>query len=426
MRTDLLVDPRVGIVRRLVRRPTPAHFPASYTIVDSYLADTTVFCRHAADSAGAGYAFADEARATAAAVGEAAERYCGNLVPPGLRTGSSRDIEDAINPAAFAVFSAGQYREPGFPCVPFTDDLALAWAAGTDLGSGRPVAVPASLVWPSHAAAAPRTNPIIQAGLAAGPSLAAAQWSALCEVIERDAMVLAWMGRGGLHRLDPPAHLCRLGRGPTGALHTRWYAFPTEVRMPVVGALVRDASTGHLALGMGCHPDLVTAHDKALGEALQLLILLGDYDDPDGAFAHAARRPDSPLKPWRPARDYAAAYRPDLRDAVDYGCHLQLHLDPAIQELFETELDDAVIDTGPVWDPPADLAAAVRRLDAVGHRVVSVDVTTDDVRTAGLHVARILVPGFYSNSAVGLPFLGGARLGRSLAGRPPRLVPMPH
>lgn len=57
------------------------------------------------------------------------------------------------------------------------------------------------------------------------------------------------------------------------------------------------------------------------------------------------------------------------------------------------------------------------------------DATTDDVRAAGLHVTRILVPGYYSNAAVGLPFLGGTRLPTQLASTvdaQPRLIPLPH
>ena len=422
MRTELLTNPRTGIVRQLIRRTIPAHLPRSYTIVDSLLADTTVFSSYPADSAGAGYAFADEDRAVAAAVGEAVERYCGNLVPPGLRVAAAVDVAGAVDPATLALFSAEQYRQPGFPCVPLTADLRVAWADAVDLHSGVPAAVPAALVWVNHPGG-PLTNPIIQAGLAAGSTLARAYGSGLCEVIERDAMAMAWMGRGGVARIEPPARLTRLVRAPLSA---RWYAFATEVGLPVVGALVRDDTTGYLALGMGAHPDPEQAMTKALGEALQLVLLLGDYDDPDSGFGRAAAGEHSPLKPWRPARDYTDVYRDDLADAVDYGCHLQLALDPRMQERFETELAAATRPDGPSWEPDLNPAELIGRLADSGHRVLGVDVTTSDVRAAGAHVVRVLVPGYYSNSAVGLPLLGGRRLAAQLAGRPPRLVPLPH
>ncbi|MGX6608042.1 YcaO-like family protein [Micromonosporaceae bacterium Da 78-11] len=422
MRTDLLVNSRTGIVRRLDRRTLPDHLPRSYTIVDSYLSDTTVFSRHPADSAGAGYAFADEPQALAAAVGEAAERYCGNLVPPGLPVAAATEVADAIDPGGVALFGTDQYATRGFPFVALSSELPVAWSAATDLRSGRPAAVPASLVWVNHPGG-PVTNPIIQAGLATGTTLAHAHWSGLCEVIERDAMTLAWTGHGGLVAFEPPVAVAALVRAP---LHARWYAFPTEVGLPVVGALVRDTTSGYQVMGMGAHRDPRQAMTKALGEALQLVLLSGDYDDPDSGFGRAADGATSPLKRWRPGRDYADAYRQDLADVVDYGCHLQLHLDPVIQQRFEEQVASAVRDGEPGWDPPGDLTELIDRVHATGHQVLGAEVTTGDVLSAGLRVVRVLVPGYYSNSAAGLPFLGGRRLPARLGGRSPRLLPLPH
>ncbi|WP_432971056.1 YcaO-like family protein [Dactylosporangium sp. CA-233914] len=431
MDPDLLCDARTGIVRRLAAHPVPSHFPAGFRLVDSYLADTRAFCPWPVDSAGAGYTFADPVHAVAAALGEAAERYCGNLVPPGAVTATHAELvaagTPALDPQTVALFGAAQYATPGFPFVPLTRDLPVPWATGTDLATGRPVAVPAALVWVNHPGG-PRTNPIVQAGLAAGPTPADADWSALREVVERDAMTVVWTGGRPLYRILPTDTLRSLGAGPDDVLRTSWYWFPAEVRLPVVGALVHDQVTGYLALGMGCAPDPIAAMTKALGEALQLQLLLADYDDPDGPFARAATAPGSPLKPWRPARDYAAAYRPDLADAVDYGCHLQLHLDPAVQERFLAQLDARtagdIEPAGLAAGAPADLPATVRRLGELGHRVISVDVTTDDVRAAGLHVTRVVVPGYYTNAAAGLPLVGGSRLPPAAGADRP--LPLPH
>ncbi|WP_322752535.1 hypothetical protein [Frankia sp. Cas3] len=43
-------------------------------------------------------------------------------------------------------------------------------------------------------------------------------------------------------------------------------------------------------------------------------------------------------------------------------------------------------------------------------RAVSVDVTTSDVRAAGLAVVRVIVPGLYCNPPAAFPYLGGDRL----------------
>lgn len=442
----LLLDGRTGIVRRLVRRPVPSWFPPSFTLTHAWLCDTTRFGRWPVDATGAGYSFADPRRTVAAALGEAAERYCGNLVPTGLVTASHTELVDAgidaVDPDSLALYSPAQYETPGFPLVPMTTDLVQQWARGRDLRTDAPVLVPASLVWvswtaPSAGHDAPRTNPVMQAGLAAGADRVSAETGALLEVIERDAMTLSWHGGRGLRQAVLPRWLRDFCQGPQGVFDVRFLAFDNEFSEPIVGALVTDERTGYLTLGMGVHHDPLDAALKAYGEALQLQLFVADYDDPAGSYARLAASPTSPLKPWRADRAYRQSYRGDLSDVVDYGCHLQLYLDPVVREEFHRELAGAVTgeirleDLAPraAQTPDRRLAGLVDRLAARGHRAVAVDVTTADVRRAGLHVTRLIVPGLYCNAPIGMPFLGGQRL--PAARSRPRTaslpaLPLPH
>ncbi|ORT53500.1 YcaO-like family protein [Frankia sp. KB5] len=448
----LLLDSRTGIVRRLVTRDIPAWFPPSFRLVHAWLCDPTRFCAWPADATGAGYAFADPRRAVAAALGEAAERYCGNLVPPGLTTASHDELAaagvDALDPADFTLYSPAQYATPGFPAAPMRGDLVQRWATGRDLRTGTAVLVPAALVWaswnlPSVGQGVPLTNPVMQAGLATGPDRASAETGALLEVLERDAMTMSWQGGRGLRQVAVPRWLRDFCRGPRGALDTRFLAFDDEFGVPVVGALVSDTVTGYLTLGMGVHGDPVDAALKAYAEALQLQLFVADYDDPHGSYARLAAAATSPLRPWRADRAYGRSYRADLSDVVDYGCHLQLHLDPAVQEAFQAELSQMLVGevglgdlasaagADPVLSPGSDPrpGGLVDRLAGRGHRVVAVDLTTPDVRGAGLYVTRVVVTGLYGNAPVGMPFLGGLRLPAARA--TPRTgvlpsLPLPH
>ncbi|KUN25084.1 hypothetical protein AQJ23_17075 [Streptomyces antibioticus] len=433
----LLTDPRTGIVRRLSRPPVPDHFPQGFQLIASELCDTTRFCPWPADSAGAGYAFSDPDAALGAALGEAAERYCGNLVPDRLVRASYDELRQrglrAVDPGSLALYGPDQYADPAFPLTALTRDLTVEWTEGTDLADGGRVLVPASLVWVSYVSAdveprGPRTNPVIQAGLAAGATYEEACLGALSEIVERDAMTISWHGRAGLRAIRPPEWLDRFARGPQDRLSTRFLAFASPFGLRVAGALVHDTVTGYLTLGVAARADEEAALLKAYGEALQLQLFTADYDDPTGPYMRAAADPRSPLKPWRPARDYGDAYRRDLRDAVDYGCHLQLYLDPRVQDAFEQELELALKEGDEAGPEPAapTLDALVSRIGAAGHQVVAVDVTTPDVRAAGLHVVRVVVPGLYSNTAAGLPFLGGTRLAAALRRTPRRVLPLPH
>ena len=196
-------------------------------------------------------------------------------------------------------------------------------------------------------------------------------------------------------RTDPAALVGRLRpAGPSGDLDTRFLAFTSPFEVPVLGALVSDRRTGYLTLGVGVHVDPQKAASKAFAEGLQLQLFVADYDDPTNGYGRLAGQPGSPLKAWRQDRSYRHSYRFDLRDVVDYGCHLQLHLDPDVQHLFLNELDAAILgeqsleswgyDTG-----PRNTRALTERLAADGHRAIALDLTTADVAPLGWHVCRV-------------------------------------
>ena len=436
-----LVDARTGIVRRIEPRATPAHFPPAFALAHAVLADSAASCGWASDASGAGHAFADPDAVLGAAVGEAVERYCGNLVPAGLRRASADELRaegrPVLDPARLALYSAAQHAGGRLPVVPLDARTVVDWAEGEVLGTepdragaGEPLLVPASLVWVAHALLVPpAVHPIMQAGLATGRSVAEARWGGLCEVLEREAMTRAWTDGAGFEELAVPRALHDLARGPADALSCRWLLLPSEAGPPVIGALLRDARTGYLTLGMASGGRAMRAARKALGEALQLQLFQADLDDPTGPYMAAALLPGSPLKPWRADRAYRLSYRPDLADVVDYGCHLQLHLDPVLQATFLGELDRSITgrrelaDVTDRWDGPARLPELVASLRAAGRTVVAVDVTLPEVRRAGLHVTRVVVPGLRSNAPHALPFLGGPA---PAPPRPPRPVPLPH
>lgn len=430
MRT-LLVDRRTGIIRELVDAVVPQHFPPEFKLIHSYVCDSARFSPWSSDSAGAGYCFdlGDRARPTAAAVGEAVERYCGNIVAKPIVRGSADALIGAsIDLSQLARFDAAQYAQPQFPFVEPTDDLELDWTLGVDLITGADIWVPAELVWGSYphfvARTGPAISPVAQAGLAAGPTTEFAIRNAVREIVERDAMTLSWTGRRGVRIVTGmPEQLLRLGNHET--LSTRWLAFESDFGIPVLGALVRDHRTGYSTMGTACHEDAQTAAFKSLGEALQLQLLSADYDDPESGIGLAAASPTSPLAPWRADRHYADVYRSDFADVMDYGCHLQLHLDSEIQARFESELADAVVGEVDLdsLTSPIDTESA---LTGSGFRPAWVDLTTTDVLRAGLRVVRVVVPGCLTNAAAGLPFLGSPRLVDGLAGRPPRTIPLPH
>lgn len=420
---DVLVDERFGIVRRLLDDPRRGGMPCAQHQWVAHMSDTTAFHAPPVDRVGFGNAL-DEVDARGAALGEAVERYCGNLVPPGLRVACFDALYshgwEALDPSGLALFSPAQYAERGFPFCPFTGETVTAWTGAHDLTTGRTVLVPASLVY-LNVRDVPATNPLVYAGIAAGPSPASAQLAALHEIVERDATAIWWAAGGPTLRIrDADAVVAEFDDIHADERIVRILAVPNQFDLPVVVAFVQDQHRRLIGFGTACHPDARRAARKALTEAFGLLEVAADLSDPRSPLWDAYHRkllPNGLFRPFRADRAYADSYRRDFRDLADLPAVAQLYLDPRMQDrpLARLRAEDGTVgfdqlDRTLDHSPGRTLDDALARFRDAGLRALSVDVTTDDVAAAGLRVVRVIAPGAYSNSPPAFPLFGGRRL----------------
>ncbi|CAL9572194.1 hypothetical protein SUDANB95_04818 [Actinosynnema sp. ALI-1.44] len=440
---DWLVDPRTGIVRGLTDVRHHPSIPRALTTVHAKVSDISRVSPWRNDPVAGGSTFGDRGAAARAAVGEAVERYCGNIVQEHLLTHASYDElvrsgQHAVDPRTLVLFSERQYDAPGFPFTRFTADLPVHWVRGRSLTRDVPAWLPASMVYANWYtptfAADPPTNPTFYPGIAAGEDLDAAVAAGLQEVVERHTTMTWWLNAVRL----PAAHL-------TTALRTAWpdddgqrrWLIPldNEFGAPVVAGCVEHAEDGILTIGFAARPDPVQAGLKAWTEALTLQDIARDLMAPDGAYRKAVgsgRIDVSGVKPWRADRRYLDDCRPDFRDVVDLTAQVQLHLDRRAQDLVRPW-----VDVPPGRDLPPALRGDLRTaVESRGYEVFCADITTPDVRAAGLRVVRTLVPGLVPNSAAAFPHLGLGVVTRTAVdlgwrtGELPEdqvnLVPMPH
>ena len=153
---------------------------------------------------GAG-AHPEPARARAAAIGEALERYSALFVPEErVRTATAAALGDAaVRPARFALFHPTQLADPRFPFVEFGEETPVPFVQGISLDDGSAAFLPAEIVYLGRPGTA--TRPIAystSSGLACAPTFTEAVLAALLEVVERDAVMLAWKCRLSLPLLD--------------------------------------------------------------------------------------------------------------------------------------------------------------------------------------------------------------------------------
>ncbi|MGL5817027.1 MAG: YcaO-like family protein, partial [Phycicoccus sp.] len=163
-----LLDPLTGIATRVRSIRHHESVPRRLATVQADVGVMRRVSRWANSTSCQGSAFDDPASARAAALGEAVERYCGNMLDTlPVEYGSwdelrRRPVGRALDPEALVLYSDAQYAAPGFPFVRMTRDLPLHWVPGRSLTHDEPVWVPASMVYvnwfTAGYSAAPVTN----------------------------------------------------------------------------------------------------------------------------------------------------------------------------------------------------------------------------------------------------------------------------
>ena len=395
-----LVSPYTGVARvagELMHGPDDARV----VTVSCLLADGEPTVGHrVVDHAGSSATDVDSA--LAAALGEAAERYSAAFVPESrlVRGSAHRLGRTAVRPERFALCHERQYAQAGFPLVPLRSDTELAWVDGIALPDGEPVLLPAQLVYLEVPAGDPHVAVPTSSGLACGRTFDDAVLAGLLELAERDAFVLVWSNRLSLPLLDwrADAELVALAEryfAPAGLDYT---AVDCSCFLDVPVALgVVHGPTGELgALGVGAAAASTSGEAwwKALGEAFAVRRWARD-----SGFEHAL---DEPFSEWEiQSFEQHVLWWADP-DRADRAAFLDASGERRpVDGIQPLEGDDA-------W---SRIDAICRRLERRGLSAYAVDVTTPDIREAGLWVARAVVPELCPLDVVhGIRYLGGRRL----------------
>lgn len=345
----------------------------------------------------------DRDAARAAALGEAIERWSLAYVPEqDLIAASARELGAlAVDPAKFALFDADEYAREGFRWRPFTPDTPVRWAPAVELASGAGALVPAQLVY-RFRDLAPGETPIAYAtsnGLACGPTPEEALLGGLLEVVERDAVMIAWLARLSLPRVDRQADTWLTDVeherfDPAGGGH-ELVDLSAFSGVPVALATVGGGDV-HFALGSAAAPTMREACWKALREAYQsrttVRALLADV-----ARAGFARgRTEATAVAYEHGTRFASAAQSARAAFLTAAASTRpIGACPSIEET----------------DVGVRLRTVAARLAARGVDAYAVDLTPPEVRAGGFTVVRVLSPQAVAPAIEpGERFLGGERL----------------
>jgi len=397
-----LVSPFTGLVRS-AEEVLAAPDDSRLVHVECATGDCTALTGVAGTVAGGGSGRSLDA-ALVAAVAEVAERYsAGWSTDADAVVATAAELGDeAVAPDRFALFSARQYAQPGFPYARFTSRTRVAWVRGLSLADASPVWLPAQLVYLGWRLRSGET-PIAAAtssGLAAHATLAEAALAGLYELLERDAFMITWGARLSWPRL-------RWGADHPLAAFSGRYLSPTGLRLaaldlsrvwdvPCVLGVARSDAAGEAPVGVGAAAaaTIDRAAEKALDEAVRVRSWARALRslDPGGA---AVRAPD------------------EISHFAEHVGHYARSEHAALTAFLDASPDRRDVEDVPglvADDVGAQLAELCARLAARGASAYAVDVTAPDVRAAGVAVARVIAPELCPLDVVHrLRYLGGRR-----------------
>ncbi|MEN3583849.1 YcaO-like family protein [Streptomyces sp. ZYX-F-203] len=432
---EALVDPVCGVVREVGPVATPPGAPARYTALTAEISDARRLGLWPADRVSLGTTFGDPGQARTAAIAEGVERYCGNRVPPPgdpdapVRATAAELAAKGLRlygPGELPAYAPWQYAREKFPYRPLLPDTPALWTRGTELlpdATTEEVWAPVALThlnWrQGELRGLPRTHHLNYAGIATGQGLDDAVERGLSEVVERDALELWWHLDGPARGIDPATVPGLTDDLAGSALDVRIVEMPSEFA-PCMAALVHDPRLGVYAAGFACKYDPAEAARKAVLEAVHTWVFTQGLTDSDGWVFQA-------VEAGLLARGLYLDHRPDGRylDACgerfahvrDLGAHVQVWLDERMAPEARRFTDPA-LGTVSVQDvAPGDRERVTGALHERGHRIMTFDLTTEDVAETPLRVARVLVSGLLPNAPAAFGYFGCPRLAEAAVER---------
>lgn len=404
-----LVRPRVGLIE--VAQPLHQELgsPAFEVMAASLnnVAMSLPYVRRAKgdprdQAIGGGGADTDAERAWIRAVVEGAERFSSLAhSPEDFVLARANELPNALDLGQLPKCSARELADPRCPLRLADKNSAIRWAKAISLLTGNEVWVPALL---SHLYLEPleaeRFWLPISTGVAAHTSLGAALVSAICEVVERDAIAMTWLMRLPLPRIIDPAPPSAEVRDFLARLHNSqvrqtFFDATTDVGVPTVFSvqLTEGHPTCSVFVSAAAAPDPYTAYAKAIREAA-----------PARSVMSAPREVPS---------DVADFF--DLTHGASYygrGGH-----NHDFDFLFNSSRQSTLAEMTtrstipPIATERAQLRALLRRFCDMGMDVLALDITSAEVRDAGLWVVRVVIPQLVPVSFVHRArFLGTPRL----------------
>jgi ribosomal protein S12 methylthiotransferase accessory factor len=378
------VDSRFGPLRNLVgfrlSHPNPA-----WWLYTCDLARAPIGMWYSPYPAGAAGTSTYPSEALQRALGEAVERYSAlnamDCVALASLTAGESPLLDRFPICAEEELCPSSFRRSLPP------DLPISHASVQCLTDNEEILIPAAFVHLGFTPTPPEpmvTLPI-STGLAFHSDLQMALWNGLCEVAERDAMMLMWWTRHPVPEIasepvDLPYILAdRVTRLRRVGLAVHFFDMTSDFRVPTVFCIVSGSQYPYWVTGASCRSDPIAACAKALDEAISVRVsvqnqrLFGDLSPYVARFdwVHSLEQHSLLYANWKSSL------------ALDFLLHQE-----AAPLSFATFAEQTW------WQAPrtmADLVEIGGQLQRMGLTVLWTELTAPEAIDIG-HVVKVVVP----------------------------------
>jgi len=260
--------------RGIIKKYNVGRFPYKKVKIDGFYSSAT----YSSDTPGSkrdGFGFGvsyNRNKALLASLAEAVERFYSGEVYYDF-VSSFKDLPIAIQPEKLSGLQ-----------IPFVDSPKLKWVKGTQITTGEDVAILADQVFYPLAPTQlgyPRIAKASSNGVAAHSTEDAAIEHGLLELIERDAVAMAWYGRNLISELLDlsPELVSSVAFWKTHGYTVRFFDITTDSVPVVMCTFSSKSSFPHFIVGACARYSLAQAADKAFAEAQYAMVAwdhLGD------------------------------------------------------------------------------------------------------------------------------------------------------
>lgn len=380
-----LVDSRTGIIHSLDKKYNeivgliPMQMISAYT-TDTLDRESNVTAPTSAMS-GLGYDFNSLDRAKERAIGESIERYCSLFLNNPVIKSKVKDIKNGINLLNITRCSEEQILNNNLHFKRISPDAEFNWVKGNDeMNQGEEKWIPIELVYLHGFDNPSPIREITSTGLAAGSTLFEAKVNGMLECIERDAFTIMWQNRLSMPIINHQSIkdnliISILDQIEQMGLEVTILDITSDIGVPSYLTVIKGEDDPYTTYG--------ASTDFYPNEAL-----LSSIREASACYNLNVRA-------------YLEGFNTRLKDTdfsnfssfTEFHQHAALYAyqknSEAIDFLFQGEVVDFQRDNSTHITNYHDL---LQRLRNLGIEMYSVDITSSDIKKAGLHVARVIMP----------------------------------